>query len=174
MLLRSDDPLPQNVIRFSEGFERFFRATEPRWQELEAAVNDTFAACEKQHEWNIARDALDIARVAAWARWRTALELGVFVPCIRDPAHDKILTLDKQGWGEPPGLGPRYSISDFICPDDPIQPGPLAEIGGKLRPVFFLNDAFEKALAQMSGRTGSPRGPKRKYDPALVRQTVSN
>jgi hypothetical protein len=35
-MMRSDDPLPQNVIRFPEGFERFFRATEARWQEIEA------------------------------------------------------------------------------------------------------------------------------------------
>ena len=179
-MLRSDDPLPQNVIRFPEGFERFFRATEPRWEELEAACNDAFAAFQKsgfaqalQHEWHAALDALDIARVAAWARWRTALESGAFEPCIRDPDKDLILGLNKRGWSGPPGLGPRCSLSDFICPDDPIQPGPLAAIGGKLRPVFFLKDAFEKALAAMSGRsTGSQRGPKPRYDRGLVHQIV--
>jgi hypothetical protein len=172
--------MPQNVIRFAEGFERFFRATEPRWQELEAAVNDAFAAYEKrgfaqalQHEWHAALNALEIARVAVWARWRTALELGAFVPCIRDPDHGLILELNKGGWGGPPGLGPRCSLDDFICPDDPIQPGPLAAIGGKLRPVFFMKDDFEKALAAMSGRsTGGRRGPKPRYDRGLVRQIV--
>jgi hypothetical protein len=165
-MMQSDDPLPQNVIRFSEGFERFFRVTEARWQELEAAGNDAFAAFEKggftqalQHEWHAALDALDIARVAAWVRWRTAQESGAFVPYIRDPDNDLILELNKRGWSGPPGLGPRCSLNDFICPDDPIQPGPLAAIGGKLRPVFFLKDAFEKALAAMSGPVRRGRRP---------------
>jgi hypothetical protein len=42
-MLRSDDPLPQNVIRFSQAFEQFYRTIEPKWQELEAARNDAFS-----------------------------------------------------------------------------------------------------------------------------------
>jgi hypothetical protein len=179
-MMRSDDPLPQNVIRFSEGFERFFQSTEPRCQELEAAANDAFLAFEKgdfrpalQGEWHATLDALDRARFGAWGPWRSNLALGRFVPCIRDPDNNVILELDKKGWARSQGLGPYCFIDDFVCPDDPIVPGPLAAIGGKLRPVFFLKDAFEKALAAMNGRsTGSRRGPKRRYDPGLARQIV--
>jgi hypothetical protein len=157
-MLRSDDPLPQNVIRFPEGFERFFRATEPRWQELEAAANDAFAAFEKggfpqalQHEWHAALDARERSRFAAWGQWRSSLAGGLFVPCIRDPDNNVILELDKKGWAHSQGLGPYCFIDDFVCPDDPIVPGPLAAIGGKLRPVFFVENAFEAALAAVSG-----------------------
>jgi hypothetical protein len=156
-MLRSDDPLPQNVIRFSEGFERFFRATEPRSQELEAAANDAFTAFEKggfpqalQHEWHAALDALERARFAAWGQWRSSLAGGRFVACIRDPDNNVILELDK-GWASSQGLGPYCFIDDFVCPDDPIVPGPLGAIGGKLRPVFFVESAFEAALAAVSG-----------------------
>src|SRR5215475_6561614 len=169
-MLRSDDPLPQNVIRFSETFEQFYRTIEPRWQELEAARNGAFSAYEKndfrqkqQDEWHAATDALDSARISAWGQFRSMLESGQLVACIRDPDRGVILELDPKAWAGPQGLGPRCSIDDFICPDDPIQPGPLAAIGGKLRPVFFLKDAFEKALAAMRGRS-SPRGPKPRYD----------
>ena len=68
-----------------------------------------------QHEWHAALDALDTARVAAWARWRTALESGAFEPCIRDPDKDLILGLNKRGWSGPPGLGQRCSLSDFFA-----------------------------------------------------------
>jgi hypothetical protein len=156
-MMRSDDPLPQNVIRFSESFERFFRATEPRWQELEAAANDAFTSFEKggfpqalQHEWHAALDARERARFGAWGPWRSNLARGLFVPCIRDPDNNVILELDKKGWARSQGLGPYCFIDDFVCPDDPIVPGPLAAIGGKLRPVFFEEKAFEAALAAVS------------------------
>jgi hypothetical protein len=182
-MMRSDDPLPQNVIRFSEGFERFFQSTEPRCQELEAAANDAFLACEKgdfrpalQGEWHATLDARDRARFGAWGQWRLNLALGLFVPCIRDPDNDVILELDKKGWAGPQGLGPYCSIDDFVCPDDPIVPGPFAAIGGKLRPVFFVKNTFERALAAVSrpvpdgGR--KRRGRRPQYDREQIARIV--
>jgi hypothetical protein len=182
-MMRSDDPLPQNVIRFSEGFERFFQSTEPRCQELKAAANDAFLTFEKgdfrpalQGEWHATLDARDRARFGAWGQWRLNLALGLFVPCIRDPDNDVILELDKKGWAGPQGLGPYCSIDDFVCPDDPIVPGPLAAIGGKLRPVFFVKNTFEAALAAVSGPVpdgGRKRkGRRRVYDREKVARTV--
>ena len=176
-MMRSDDPLPQNVIRFSEGFERFYRSAEPRWQELELATSDAFEAFEKsgfpqalQHEWHAALDALERARYGAWGAWRSNLARGEFVPCIRDPDNNVILELDKKGWAGSQGLGPYCSIDDFVCPDDPIVPGPLAACGGKLRPVFFEENPFEAALAAVSGRKRRGRTPE--YDQEQVKNIV--
>jgi len=185
-MLRSDDPLPQNVIRFSDAFEQFFHTVEPRSLELEEAVNVKFnalIACkeddlaeELQGTWHAALVELESGRAAAWTRWRSALESGLFVACIRDPAHNEILELDKKGWGGSQGLGPRCSIDDYVCPDDLIQPGPMAAIGGKLRPVFFIREAFQAVLSTMSG---SVEGRQRKgigrrvvYDREFVRKSV--
>ena len=132
-MMRSNDPLPQNVTRFSEGFELFVRSAEPRCQELELAAGDAFGAFKKggfpqalQHGWHAALDALERARYGAWSPWRSNLARGVFVPCIRDPDNNVILELDKKGWAGSQGLGPYCFIDDFVCPDDPIVPGPLA------------------------------------------------
>jgi hypothetical protein len=180
-MMRSDDPLPQNVIRFSEGFERFFQSTEPRCRELEAAANDAFLAFEKgdfrpalQGEWHATLHARDRARFGAWGRWRLNLALGLFVPCIRDPDNDVILELDKKGWAGPQGLGPYCSIDDFVCPDDPIVPGPFAAIGGKLRPVFFLKNTFEAALESGPVPDGGRkrRGRRPQYDREQIERIV--
>ena len=83
-MLRSDDPLPQNVIRFSEAFDRFFRASEPTAKSLEDNLYQAFKSfvscssgdCEKlQKKWHAAIDALESAQFAAWCRWRHMLEL---------------------------------------------------------------------------------------------------
>ena len=123
--------------------------------ELEAAANDAFLAFEKgdfrpalQGEWHATLDARDRARFGAWGPWRPNLARGKFVPCIRDPDNNVILELDKKGWAGSQGLGPYCSIDDFVCPDDPIVPGPFAAIGGKLRPVFFVKNTFEAALVR--------------------------
>jgi hypothetical protein len=79
-------------------------------------------------------------------RWRAELVAGRFEACIRDPRTGEFLPLDKRGWACGPGLGPRPEIEDFVYPDDPWQPGPTTEIDGKLRPVFFVRDAFMAAL----------------------------
>jgi hypothetical protein len=120
-------------------------------------------------------DALVSAQISAWHQWRSMLHSGQLVPCIRDPDKGVILELDKGGWAGPQGLGPRCSIDDFICPNDPIQPGPLAAIGSKLRPVFFMKDAFAAALAEMSGlvvASRGRRGPKPRYDREFIRRLV--
>jgi hypothetical protein len=121
-MLHSDDPSPQNVIRFSEAFEQFYRTIEPRWQELEAARNDAFSAYEKndfrqkqQDEWYAVTDALDSARISAWGQFRSMLESGQLVACIRDPDKGVILELDPKAWAGPQGLGPRCSIDDLFA-----------------------------------------------------------
>src|SRR5436190_2086378 len=59
-MLRSNDPLPQNVIRFSEAFDRFFTASEPTAKRLEDDLYQAFknfvscssGDCEKlQKKW---------------------------------------------------------------------------------------------------------------------------
>ena len=179
-MMRSDDPLPQNVIRFSEGFERFFQSTEPRCQELEAAANDAFLAFEKgdfrpalQGEWHATLDTRDRARFGAWGPWRSNLALGRFVPCIRDPDNNVILELDKKGWAGSQGLGPYCFIEDFVCPDDPIVPGPFAAIGGKLRPVFFVKNVFERALAAVSRPVPDGGRKRRGRRPVFDREQVA-
>src|SRR5262249_20037634 len=82
-MLRSNDPLPQSVIRFSEAFERFFQTVEPRWEELDAAVNDTFCRLRTQrfyrdaarqlacrHRCARARSLCRMGSVAIKPRWR--------------------------------------------------------------------------------------------------------
>jgi hypothetical protein len=137
-MLRSNDPLPQNVIRFSGAFEQFFQAIEPNWRDLETRVNDSYGLMERdgftetlQSNWQAAVDALENARFATWRKWRASLQSGRFVACIRDPDNDVILELDKKGWDGPDGLGSHCRLDDFVWPNDPIAPGPLAAIGDK-------------------------------------------
>jgi hypothetical protein len=173
-MLRSNDPLPQNVIRFSEAFEHFYQTTEPKWQELEAGVNDAIATCQGGglDKWYANQAARESARISAWRQLRSMLETGKLVACIRDPDTDKILELDRKGWAGSQGLGPRCSFDDFICPNDPIQPGPLAAIGGKLRPVFFMKDAFARALKSGLPASGKRQGRMPKYDRQFIREKV--
>ena len=128
-----------------------------------------------QREWHAALDARDRARFGAWGPWRSNLALGRFVPCIRDPDNNVILELDKKGWAARRVWDRTASFSDFICPDDPIVPGPLAAIGEKLRPVFFVKNAFERALAAVSRpvrRRSERRGRRPVYDREQVARIV--
>jgi hypothetical protein len=201
-LPRSDDPLPPNAIRFSEAFELFYRSIEG-WQEIEARVADAIAkynedpselmelprflgqgAITERHRLAVARSeaiaAQETARADAWESWRSDLAGGRFEPCIRDPRTGDILHLDKRGWACDPGLGPGPEIEDFVCHDDPRQPGPSTEIDGKLRPVFFNRDTFAAALSSQT-KAAAPenpkaakagRGPKPKYDPQYIYEIV--
>jgi hypothetical protein len=202
MLPRSDDPLPANTIRFSEAFELFYQSTEPRWQEIDARIVATSDRLNEappepveltadgrlpflgtgtltdRHRLAIAKAEAISAWVAAhsdaWTRWRAHLAAGDFDPRIRDPRTGEALCPDRAGWNCNPGLGPRgWVVEDFVCPDDPWQPGPMAAIDGFLRPLFFFRDVFEaqpKGLTQPAEQ--KRRGKKPIYDRARIQEIV--
>jgi hypothetical protein len=66
-----------------------------------------------------------------------------------------------------------WVVEDFVCPDDPWQPGPMAAIDGFLRPLFFFRDVFEaqpKRLTQPAEQ--KRRGKKPIYDRACIQEIV--
>jgi hypothetical protein len=181
-LPRSNDPLPNDLIRFSEAFAEFARETSPQVAELEQRHERAYERFRimrpPKSEWakvrkrgrfntmNKAGSAFQSAFDATWAAWIAALEAGRFEAIIYDPHHDKILSLDRRDWGKH-GLGrPSNLVSDFVAPDDLFQPGPLAATSdGVARPVCFQRDAFEVALygGLRARRSGTPGRPTSKH-----------
>ena len=100
-----------------------------------------------QHEWHAgSRCARSRSLLAHWVRGDQTSLSGAFVPCIRDPDNNVILELDKKGWAGSQGLGPYcFRLTTLFARMIQSFPVPLAAIGGKLRPVFFVKNAFERA-----------------------------
>jgi hypothetical protein len=201
-LPRSDDPLSPSAIRFSEAFELFYRSIKPRWRELDARIVATsnqfneappetdelivagylpplgLGTITDKHQLAIAKAeafcARETARSDAWTRWRGHLAAGDFEPHVRDPQTGEALCLDRAGWNCSPGLGPRGGVvEDFVCPDDPWQPGPTAAMDGSLRPVFFFRDKFEAQLKKLTQPTKQKRrGKPPIYDRPRIREIV--
>ena len=201
-LPRSDDPLPANTIRFSEAFELFYQSTEPRRREIDARIVATSDQLNEappesveltadgrlpflgtgtltdRHQLAIAKaeaiSAWVAARSDAWTRWRAHLAAGDFDPRIRDLRTGEALCPDRAGWNCDPGLKPRgWVVEDFVCPDDPWQPGPMAAIDGFLRPLFFFRDVFEAQLKELTQPAEQKRrGRKPMYDRARIREIV--
>jgi hypothetical protein len=198
-LPRSDDPLPANTIRFSEAFDLFYQSTEPRWKEIDAHIDATSDQLNKappepveltadgglpflgtgtltdRHQLAIAKAEAINARETAYSnartRWYGHLAAGDFDPRVRDPQTGEALCLDRAGWNCSPG---PWLLGDFVCPDDPWQPGPMAAIGGSLRPVFFFREVFEAQLKKLTQPAKQKRrGKKPIYDRVRIQKIVS-
>jgi hypothetical protein len=173
---RATDPLPLNVIRLSDAFNRYYRAITPDAAAIDSELTvaqrilttpaataiDAKAAKEKI---NGALSARENAESRAEMAFRAALATGRPMACIRDPKTGDVLQLlDYRQWTERNNFGTPGFSEDFVDPDDLIQPGPSACIDGLSRPVFFYQREFDEWLSQQS--PSGPQEPMRVGAPA--------
>jgi hypothetical protein len=151
---RSDDPLPCDAIRLSEAFERYYRtAFADAAEAIETELNAAFAeyqgpkgAKAEWERWIKAGVAHDKLQSEAERSFRNALAAGRPAALVRDPATGVILKLDYRVWNAKQNFGVPGFSDDFVGPDELVQPGPSAVIGGMMRPVFFNQAEFESWL----------------------------
>jgi hypothetical protein len=174
--IRSDDPLPVGAIRLSEAYRLYYRAKFPEWETLENTrtnVRETIdwkLLDEIYAEWKAAKDGSSEKYIAhkklgpieepvrkanaavneihkkAEAAFRKKLASDGPAAMIYDPEKDKTLELKREDWLKGRNFPAGFS-TNFVSPGDLVQPGPLAQAGGKLRPVFFWKAEFETFLA---------------------------
>jgi hypothetical protein len=164
----ANDPIPADAISLVDAFDYLFRAMTANWKELEERCNEPVIALalnlneNSNEEMNrqLMGDAFpeyDQALLKANIWLRSCIGNGGITAFIRDPLHDKQLQLQRQGWDDV-GFCRSGISSNFVAPNDLMDPGPDSEIDGFRRPVFFMRNDFEKLIALAFG-SGDPLAP---------------
>jgi hypothetical protein len=163
-MVESNDPIPAEGIYLLDAFEYLFRAMNPNWRELEDRCNEPAIEVTldidsneemNRHLQDEAFLEYDLAQLSANKWLRSHIGDGSITAFIRDPSNDKSLQLSRQGW-ENVGFDQSGISSNFVSPDDLLNPGPDAEINGSHRPVFLLRDEFRKCVQTAFGSIESP------------------
>jgi hypothetical protein len=154
----SSVPIPANGVYLLEAFNQIFRAMTPHWKQLEDDL-------ERYSEERVGPfEIIDAEHLKANLWLRARIQEGSITAFIRDPMTGNPLRLSRDGW-EDAGLMQGGIESNFVGPDDMLNPGPTAEINGVQYPVFFDRDEFqslvrthfgEPELGKRVGRTGRP------------------
>lgn len=170
-LEKAADPIPLDALRLSHAASAVFCFVEEHpeilrekldggWLEL---VEINREADRKEHPDIFVTDgALWYANRGANILFRSRLQAGELVGCIRDPETGEILRLGTIGWihdswGSKSAILPFGSSDDYVVPGDPQFPGPPeAIVRGRLRPVFFLRDEFDEWFTQTFRSKSSP------------------
>ena len=142
-MVDASELIPDEGIFLVDAFEHIFRAMTPNWQDLENQVTDPAVQLRHMEVDHGRREASG----KAWAayegaelkanRWlRCSLGKGLITAFIF--FNGKPLQLPRHGW-ENAGLLQNGINSNFVGPDDPINPGPECQINGVRRPVYFVH-----------------------------------
>jgi hypothetical protein len=158
----ADDAIPPEGISLLDAFEHLYRAMHPNWEGLEEGCADPGlelpwgVKSSKELNRRLADEAFlayDRAQLETnkWLRGR--IGEGSIAAFIRDPSSNNSIRLPLDGW-ENVGLAQSGITSNFVGPDDILEPGPDTEIRGERRPVFLLQNDFLK-LVQTSFGSGA-------------------
>jgi hypothetical protein len=169
---QSNDPVPLNVIRLSDAWERYYRATSPDREAIEDELNAAWTECEDRGTgwrrnlewlgcltdadhfnaawkwWHRMSVALEESRSRAEKAFRDALATGHPVALVCNPTSGESLQLNYRDWNKKQSFGVAGFSDDFVDPNELIQPGPNTIINhdGFMRPVFFDLDDFQSCL----------------------------
>jgi hypothetical protein len=155
----ADDAIPPEGISLLDAFEHLYQAMHPNWKELEAGCADPAlelrwgVKSSKELNRHLADEAFlayDRAQLETnrWLRGR--IGEGSIAAFIRDPSNNESRRLPLDGW-ENVGLAQSGITSNFVSPDDILEPGPDTELRGARRPVFFLKNDFLKLVQTSFG-----------------------
>jgi hypothetical protein len=143
-MVDANDPIPPDAIFLTDAFEFVFRAMNPAWQNLEARCEEPIAALptdtvisEEQKRPDEAFIQYDRAQLKANEWIRNQISGGAITAFISTPTLGKPWQLVREGW-EDVGVMRSGITSNFVGPDDILNPGPDAEIDGRRRPVFLF------------------------------------
>jgi len=170
-MVDASELIPDEGIFLVDAFEHIFRAMTPNWQDLENQVTDPAVQLRHMEVDHGRREASG----KAWAayegaelkanRWlRCSLGKGLITAFIF--FNGKPLQLPRHGW-ENAGLLQNGIDSNFVGPDDPINPGPDTEINGVRRPVYFVHSDLVALVEKAFGIAEPPKsrgGRPRKHD----------
>lgn len=161
------EAIPVTGIFLTDAFSRLFRAMTPHWRDLQARLSDPGS----RENW----DDHDHAERRANEAMREAFTDGSLTPLIY--SHGMPEKLPREGW-ELRGQFETGIASNFVSPDDPINPGPRTDRDGQRHAVFIDRVEFDRWFASMfptqarqteQAVTGLHRGGKKKgdgsYDP---------
>src|SRR5665213_79938 len=173
---RSDDAVPTDFIRLADAFGRVLEFAKQKPQVLETIpewAHDnlwcTIQALEEEEGSVNPKFRTSEMEIKAACLFRIALyeELGTYV---RDPDHDKILSLNSEGWFFCDERVPTV-FENWLSNDETPGPGGSV-IRGKRRPVILRRQELETWLAEtFVARTKPPKkraGSYQKADAPIV------
>jgi hypothetical protein len=180
-MVDASEAIPEKGISLVKAFEYVFHTMTPNWQELENQLTDP--AVQLRHlDGDVGRRkangrawvAYDDAQLNAnkWLRSCIGKDLiTAFIFFNGEP-----LQLPRQGW-ENAGCLESGIGSNFVGPDDPIDPGPDTEINGVRRPVYFVHSDLVALVEKAFG--AAPDDPGGQFtgvssDVAVDPATVTN
>jgi hypothetical protein len=168
-MVDANDPIPGDGIFLTDAFELVFHLMHADWRNLEAFAEAPIVALQTSSETNdeLNKEPMDeafikydLAQLKANHWIRSQISDGSLMAFITTPALGKPWQLPREGWTDV-GLSRSGITSNFVGPDDILNPGPDAEIDAYRRPVFFNRDDFESAVKAAFGSIAKPDQHKR-------------
>ena len=141
------EAIPVTGIFLTDAFDRVFRATIPHWRDLQARLSNPGS----REDW----DDHDHAERRANAATRKPFTDGLLTPSIyRNGVSER---LPREGW-ELRGQFETGITSNFVAPDDPMNPGPRTDVDGQRHAVFTDSIEFDGWFNSIFHHTGPTSG----------------
>jgi hypothetical protein len=129
------EAIPVTGIFLTDAFGRVFRATTPHWRDLQARLSNPGS----REDW----DDHDHAERCANEVLRNAFTDGSLTPLVH--RHGSPQRLPREGWE----LRAQFETgiaSNFVTPNDPMNPGPRTGKDGERHAIFIDRGEFDQWL----------------------------